>query len=194
MSAIRSISPQFSIEEAKRIALLLYGLADFVSELPSERDQNFLFRRSDGRQFTLKIANRDEAREVLELQNRAIELVGQVLEVVPTVDGQKISTIESYFVRLLNYVPGVPLAEYKPHTSRLLMNLGRLLGRTDKALASFTHEAAARDLYWDIRNADRVIASYKHLIENAERRAIVETNLCLAHQRRNRSNLGTRDT
>jgi len=177
MSAIRSISPQFSIEEAKRIALLLYGLADFVSELPSERDQNFLFRRSDGRQFTLKIANRDEAREVLELQNRAIELVGQVLEVVPTVDGQKISTIESYFVRLLNYVPGVPLAEYKPHTSRLLMNLGRLLGRTDKALASFTHEAAARDLYWDIRNADRVIASYKHLIENAERRAIVETVL-----------------
>ena len=72
MSAIRSLAPRFSVEDAGGIARSLYGLDRFVRELPSERDQNFLFQRDDEREFTLKIANRDEDRSVLDLQNQAM--------------------------------------------------------------------------------------------------------------------------
>jgi 4-aminobutyrate aminotransferase-like enzyme/Ser/Thr protein kinase RdoA (MazF antagonist) len=157
MSVIRSVGPQFSTLGAIELAHSLYGLTEFVGELPSERDQNFLFRHQDGRFLTLKIANRDEPREVIDLQNRAMEHVGQGLMVMPTVHGEKIATSHGHFVRVVNYVPGVPLAEYRPHSPTLLANLGRLLGQTDKALESFSHPAAQRELYWDVRNAERIL-------------------------------------
>src|SRR5215831_8992254 len=107
MSAIRSVAPQLSIMKATEIAARLYGLREFIRELPSERDRNFLFRRDDGREFILKIANRDEKREVLDLQNRAMEQIGGQGHVVPTIDGQKIATVDEHFVRLVEFVPGI---------------------------------------------------------------------------------------
>jgi 4-aminobutyrate aminotransferase-like enzyme/Ser/Thr protein kinase RdoA (MazF antagonist) len=175
MSAIRSVSPQFSSEDAIEIAKRLYGLTDCVRELPSERDQNFLFRNPDGREFTLKIANRDEKEAVLDMQNRAIEHVGNSVRVIPATDGSTIGTAEGHFVRLVTFLPGLTLADYRPHTSPLLMSFGAMLGRTDQALASFRHEAADRDLYWDIRNAPRVIADYSHLIPDVTRRQMIES-------------------
>ena len=179
MSAIRSLGPTFSSADAVRLAQSLYGLTELVCELPSERDQNFLFRRNDGRQFTLKIANRDEARPVLELQNKAIACVGQGLSVLPAVDGRTIATTRGddgavHFVRLVTFIPGVPLGEFRPHSERLLAGLGRLLGRADRALASIDPSEGMRDLYWDIRNAARVIDGYKHLIKDAAKRSIIE--------------------
>jgi 4-aminobutyrate aminotransferase-like enzyme/Ser/Thr protein kinase RdoA (MazF antagonist) len=157
MSVIRSVGPQFSTPEAIELARSLYGLTEFVGELPSERDQNFLFRHQDGRLLTLKIANRDESREVIDLQNCAMEHVGQGLMVLPTVQGEKIATSHGHFVRVVNFIPGIPLADYRPHSQALLVNLGRLLGRTDKALESFSHPASRRELYWDVRNAERIL-------------------------------------
>src|SRR5215472_3973028 len=157
MSAIRSMAPQFSIAHATQIAGRLYGLTEFVRELPSERDQNLLFRRKDGREFILKIANRDERREVLDLQNRAMEHIGSTTGVVPTMSGDKIATADGHLVRLVKYIPGIPLAEFRPHTSELLTNLGRQLGRIDRKLAMFNHDAARRDLYWDVRNAEKIV-------------------------------------
>ena len=173
MTAIRSISPQFSIDEAIEIAKSLYGLTDFVRTLPSERDQNFLFSRQDGLLFTLKIANRDESPDVLDMQNQAIALVGAV-DVVPAKDGRTIAGHEGHFIRLMSFVPGRPLAEFRPHSPELLENLGRVLGRTDRLLAAFSHAAAGRDLYWNIRNGERVVESYKHLIREESRRPVIE--------------------
>ena len=158
MSVIRSVGPQFSISQASQIAERLYGLSDFVRELPSERDQNFLFRNEDRSEFILKITNRDERREVLDLPNRAMEHIGGAIHVVRTLNGETITSEEGHFIRLVNFIRGVPLAEFRPHSSELLKDLGRMLGRTDKKLASFKHPAARRDLYWDIRNAERTVA------------------------------------
>jgi 4-aminobutyrate aminotransferase-like enzyme/Ser/Thr protein kinase RdoA (MazF antagonist) len=179
MSAIRSVGPTFSPRDAVQLAQSLYGLTELVRELPSERDQNFLFRGDGGREFTLKIANRDEVRSVLELQNKAIACVGQGLSILHTLDGQTIATAQAedgavHFVRLVTFIPGIPLAEFRPHSSRLLADLGRLLGRADKALASIDRSEGARELYWDIRNAARVIDGYKYLIKDRAKRSIVE--------------------
>ena len=172
MSAIRSEAPAFSINDAVEAAKRFYGLSECVRQLPSERDQNFLFEGKDGL-FTLKIANRDEKREVLDFQNRAIERTG-CLKVIPATQGQEIVEFQGHLVRLVTYIPGVPLGEFAPHSPELLSNFGRALGNVDKALASFSHAADGRDLYWDIRNAQRVIESYKHLIRDEGRRSLVE--------------------
>ena len=61
MTAIRSRRPAFSELDAAQMARTFYGLTGPAIELPSERDQNFHFRREDGQEFTLKISNTDEA-------------------------------------------------------------------------------------------------------------------------------------
>src|SRR5579884_1570390 len=157
MSVIRSAAPQLSIAQAAVIAKTLYGLDHFVRELPSERDKNFLFRDNRGDQFILKVANADEKPEVLDLQNQAIRHVGGLLRVIPTRDDEFIANVEGHLIRLVNFVPGIALADFQPHSADLLEELGRVLGRTDKRLASFRHPSARRELYWDIRNAERVV-------------------------------------
>src|ERR1019366_5596685 len=179
MSAIRSVGPTFSSVDAIGIARSLYGLSELVAELPSERDQNFLFRRDDRRQFTLKIANRDESRSTLELQNKAMELVGHGVSIIPTIDGQAIGTTRAadgttHFIRLVTFIPGVLLGEFRPHSSRLLADLGRLLGHADKALEKIDRKEGSRNLYWDIRHAEQVIEGYKDLISEVARRSIVD--------------------
>ena len=68
--------PHFSLAEAVRLAEEYYGLRPIAEPLPSERDQNFLLRDDRGEQFVLKIANSDEALEVLDLQNKVVTFLG----------------------------------------------------------------------------------------------------------------------
>src|ERR1700691_2520719 len=151
MTAIRSRRPVFSERDAAQMARTFYGLMGPAIELPSERDQNFHFRRQDGQEFTLKISNTDESAAVLDLQNRAMEKVAQDLPVgsssrlQTTVDGKEIASFTSpegsrHFIRLVTFIPGTPLGKYQPHTSELLGRIGRLLGDVDRSLASFSHD------------------------------------------------------
>src|SRR5262245_57248507 len=131
MRTIRSVAPQFSASDATQIASSFYGLSEFIRELPSERDQNFLFTGSDSRLFILKIANSSEERDVLDFQNRAMAHMGNGVGVLASINGNVIENAQGHFVRLVHFVPGVPLAEFRPHSPALLRNLGRLLGHTD---------------------------------------------------------------
>jgi len=76
-------------------------------------------------------------------------------------------------VRLVTYLPGVPLAEIKPHTPGLLHDLGHKLGQLSRALADFDHPAVHRDFHWDLANGNRVINEYGPLIEDAKLRELV---------------------
>jgi Ser/Thr protein kinase RdoA (MazF antagonist) len=157
-------TPVFDPESAALIAEELFGLRAAARALPSERDQNFLLTDAAGGKFVLKIANALESRELLEAQNAVLEHVGKQLSfcprVIPTLHRELIGSHDNYDVRLVTYLPGVPLAELATHSPELLRDLGRKLGRLDRAMADFDHPAAHRDFHWDLANGNRLIDNY----------------------------------
>lgn len=86
------LRPRLTSKQAAALAKRLYRLEGVLTELPSERDQNFLVRTSIGEQYVLKVADRAAECQVLECQNvvmAALRAEGiPCLHVLPTVDGQ----------------------------------------------------------------------------------------------------------
>jgi Ser/Thr protein kinase RdoA (MazF antagonist) len=154
----------------------LFGLRARARELPSERDQNFLLDAAD-EQFVLKIANAMESRALLEAQNAVLEHLETRISfcpcVVPALNGELISNESGFYVRLITYLPGMPLAEAMPQSSALLCDFGRKLGQLDRALVDFDHPAVHRDFHWDMVNGNRVIEQHATLIEDAALRECV---------------------
>ena len=64
--------PEMSVEDAGGVLAMCYGLRGEVRALPGERDSNFLLRTADARTRVLKIANPDDDRALLEMQNAAL--------------------------------------------------------------------------------------------------------------------------
>ncbi|MCZ6598064.1 MAG: aminotransferase class III-fold pyridoxal phosphate-dependent enzyme [Planctomycetota bacterium] len=159
MKSLIATRPTLSASDARRLTAELYGLEVELAPLPSERDQNFRARTADGRSFVLKIANAAEERANLELQHAVIERAAGlgVPEPVPTQAGATIAEASGHLVRLMTWLPGVPLASVKPHTGELLHSLGAHLGRIARALAGFDHPAAREDFHWDVANAREVV-------------------------------------
>lgn len=170
-------TPRFDLEAAAKIAAEFFGVRAQAQQLPSERDQNFLLNDSNGEKFVLKIANALEDREFLEAQNAVLRHLGArglfCQPVVASVSGEEIVTVESHLVRLVGYLPGVPLAEIRPQSSELLRDLGRTLGQLSLALRDFDHPAVHRDFHWDLANGNRVLDEFAPLIDDAALRALV---------------------
>ncbi|CAF0984985.1 unnamed protein product [Adineta ricciae] len=171
---LRHLSPEFSIDEAKKVANEYYKLKEFVSQLPSERDQNFLFQNDDQTKFILKISNIDEDHSVLDMQICAIQRFNSQLRTVPSLDGQMIITYKNHYIRLVTYIPGTPLARFQPHSRKLLINLGKTLGQLDQSLEKLDHPSMNRDLYWNMNNAEKIINAFKYLITEKNRYEIIE--------------------
>lgn len=140
--------------------------------LPSERDQNFLLADDFGQLVVLKIANASESREFLEAQNAVLDYLAERVPFCQRVIG-KIAEFEGQLARVVTYLPGVPLAEIKPHTAGLLHDLGQKLGQLSRALADFDHPAAHRDFYWDLANGNRIVNEYAPLVTDAKLRELV---------------------
>jgi len=173
-------APRYTLDDAARVARMLYGVDATATTLPSERDQNFLLTTSDGPRFVLKIANATEDAAMLEAQNAAMAHVsaygGRCPRVVASTSGASIVRIpeSSHLARLVTFVPGTPLAEHSERRPDLLEDLGRALGELDRALATFEHPAIHRNFHWDLANASRVIAEHLPLVGNVGLRALIE--------------------
>jgi len=178
-------APRFSADEAARVAREAFGVDGEVRELPSERDQNFRLRTPDGREFVLKIANPGETLERLEFQNevmaRLADDAGGPLapRPLPAGNGASIVTVpgrdgEPHHVRLVEYIPGLPLGEARPHSPRLLMDLGAFAARIDRALAALPPRDYQPDLIWNLKNGRRVVRENASLIADPGRRATLE--------------------
>ena len=175
-------SPRFDVESAVAIAGEHFGIRASARQLPSERDQNFLLTGASGEQFVLKIANALEERTFLEAQNSVLKhletRVSFCQRPVQASAGEEIATVqgangETHFVRLVRYLPGVPLAEIEPHPAALLHDLGRKLGQLAHALRDFDHPAVHRDFHWDLANGNHILNEFGGLIEDANLRALV---------------------
>jgi 4-aminobutyrate aminotransferase-like enzyme/Ser/Thr protein kinase RdoA (MazF antagonist) len=185
MSSIATLRPRFSEGRAASLARELFGVAGSARPLPSERDQNFLITTDSGEACVLKIASAGEPAESLDLQNQAIEWVRRRDPALPlprlqrSREGQAMirataGTGHTHLVRLLSFLPGVPLANVCPQTKDLLGDLGRFLGRLDRALVDFSHPASERDFVWDLRQATDTVREHQHEIQDVRRRALVE--------------------
>jgi 4-aminobutyrate aminotransferase-like enzyme/Ser/Thr protein kinase RdoA (MazF antagonist) len=163
-STVVDNAPRLTELEAARLASVLYDVSVSAALLPSERDQNFLLRDSSGNKFVLKIANAGENFEILDLQNQLIQFLTdrQIALELPRVrrtkSGAEIAEIvgpdgHTHFMRLLGWVDGTCFAMVRPHDRKLLSSLGHALAEMDAALAEFSHPAAQRTFYWDLRNA-----------------------------------------
>ncbi|MBK7180314.1 MAG: phosphotransferase [Chloroflexi bacterium] len=151
---------------------------------PVTATKTFRLTAVSGAQFVLKIAAANEERDVLDLQNAAIahlrrreSLAPCLPDVIPTLDGQPIAKVADagrpYLVRLVTYLPGVPLAHVNPHTPDLLRDFGRFLGEVDAALQDFRHPAMDRYLHWDMRHAADTITRHLDYQTDPDRRALV---------------------
>ena len=177
--------PFFTVEDASRMALELYGMHVEARALPGERDCNFHLKTDKGQELVLKIAPAVEQLETIDLQNKALEHLAAydhaliLPKVLPTTEVETIGTVidtdgTSHFVRILTYIPGNVLAETRPHTPELLYSLGSLMGTMDSALLDFKHAAAHRTLKWDLQHTSW-IHDYLHYIDQPKRRTIVST-------------------
>lgn len=165
-------TPAFDVDSARATAEDIFGISATARALPSERDQNFLLTTEAGEKFVLKIANALESRALLEAQNAVLDRLANEVAFTPrarqTLKGDLIGTRADHLVRLVTYLPGVPLAEIKPHSPELLHDLGGKLGYMDRVLADFDHPAVHRDFHWDLANGNRIIDEYSELVAERE--------------------------
>lgn len=175
-------APRLSAEEALEQVRIAYGIEGGATALPSERDQNFLLQTPTPERFVLKIANSTDDRALLEAQNAALAHVARRTtlcpRVMPCLDGGDIAEVASpsggrHFVRLLTWVPGIPLGSVPDHSPELLEDLGRKVAELDGALAGFDHPAIHRDLYWDLAKGLPIVRELAPLVEDAALRALV---------------------
>jgi Ser/Thr protein kinase RdoA (MazF antagonist) len=157
--------PRFTADEARDAAEQTYGIVGAIAALPSERDQNFLISDARGGKFVLKIANSNDAAELLDFQNQAMRRVQEspadcrVQRVVSSRRGIDITRIHNarsgseHCMRVLTWLDGEVLAKSRPRGPGLLESIGAGMAKIDAALAGFAHPAMRRVLQWDLRHA-----------------------------------------
>jgi 4-aminobutyrate aminotransferase-like enzyme len=184
VTLVSSLPPRFSKEEVKIIVKEIYDLIVTVSPLVSDIGQNFHIIDQSGNEFVFKIANPEENKEMLDMQNKAMEHIAvnnksiDSPRVYKTVKGEEIVQITNkddilYYARMLTYLSGIFLADDMDHSRDLLNRLGEKLGSMDKTLADFYHPAAYRYWHWDLKNAADLIP-YTEKITDTRKRSIVE--------------------
>ena len=187
LSMEENIRPPISHEAASSIAETRYGIrATDVRALPSELDRNYHLRVESGAGYVLKIAHRSVSDSVLDLQNKTLRHLRKTMDIfpqiIPAASGEDTIRIhandgEGYRARLLRYIEGVPLCEFRPHSDALLADIGRQLGALSAAMQGFSHQEKRLNYRWSIGNLSQV-ARYGEDLPPAKK-ALLETFLRL---------------
>ena len=166
LSMEENIRPPFSPDEATAIAQTHYDIRPTsIRALPSELDRNYQLRAQTGEQYVLKIAHSSVSDSVLDLQNQTLKHLRAALDIVPELipaengaDTIRVTALDgaSYRARLLNYIEGVPLSDFRPHSDALLEDIGTQLGNLSAAMTNFDHSEKRLHYRWNIRNLSEV--------------------------------------
>jgi len=159
---MRPTKPAIERRQAETWARERYGIEATAAELPGEIDRNFLLTARDGSRRVLKVSPGGAIPLEIESQLAALrhlehtEVGSLVPRVVPDLDGEVSSPVDLRngdrgMLRMVTYLDGRPLARLDQSNPGLRRQIGRTLGRLDRALASFDHPGATRKLVWDIR-------------------------------------------
>jgi 4-aminobutyrate aminotransferase-like enzyme/Ser/Thr protein kinase RdoA (MazF antagonist) len=172
-SVLESELPQFTADEAARIAADLFGLHATASALGSERDQAFLL--DDGaRGGVLKISNPGEDEIALDFEEAAIAHIAAVDPELPlarslapraTFDGHQVRLFE----RRLGRKAGPELDD------SAVREVALVHARLCLALRSFFHPAAGRELLWNPQAAPQLRPLLDEIPDPARRALVART-------------------
>lgn len=166
--------PQLKPDEAKNILAEFYGLQGNLTELDSERDQNFLVTTDRQEKHVLRIANSQTDKADLDLENQAMlhfqktELAAFIPCPLSSVAGHTIEFYQSRFpVRLVSFIEGEVLAKIRPQSPALLYDFGQKLGMLAAGLLHFEHPAARREFHWDLDRFSNTFEQQRSYLDDA---------------------------
>ena len=167
-----TVAERTSLSETDAAALAweLFGIEGLAHRLDGEYDENFRIDAGD-RTHVLKVASASERPELVDLQLAALRHLKQGNARVATTEIDGVTR----WVRLLDFVPGVLLADVSPQSARLLRSLGARVASIDAALRDFDHPAAHRELQWDLLRAGELRDDARRIPD--ERRRAIATSL-----------------
>jgi Ser/Thr protein kinase RdoA (MazF antagonist) len=151
--------PGVSVDEVTSTAQERWGLGDFVKELGSHQDRNFLFESARGR-VIVKIANPAWRRSALDAQTAAMQAAAASEVVVPTlvhpVTTERFGE-QDYLAHVVTFIEGDSLFDRSTMGSVECRALGLAAGETVRTLSAFSHPGTVRDSEWDLRSAEAVL-------------------------------------
>jgi 4-aminobutyrate aminotransferase-like enzyme/Ser/Thr protein kinase RdoA (MazF antagonist) len=157
-------NPIVALDRMHAILAEHWGLDGELTALGSMQDQNFRVRARSGEAAVAKIAGLHTSRQVIDLQNAAMDRVAErgaqlsSPRPIPTTTGQETVVVDGHQVRLLTWVEGIPLADRAYIGRADLFHLGALAARVARALEGFQHPGLELTNTWDVRHAGRVLA------------------------------------
>lgn len=176
--------------EAAEVALRCFGMAGSVSEVGSQQDRNFAVRGDGGRGILLKIDNSatgDAARSFQALVGASLAAAGVLTPAqLDPEDGADTSLelrsengqAETVVARAFEWIDGSPVAEEPVLTGFRAEQLGSLSGRAAAGLSEVAHDAAERNIQWELRRAVEVVEELADSLPEGRR------DKCLAAARR----------
>jgi Ser/Thr protein kinase RdoA (MazF antagonist) len=182
---LETAPPTLPLEAAAAVAEAAFDVTGSASPLESERDLNLRIVSANGDCFVLKLSNRADDRQVLDLQTQAmlhiarhdpelpvmqplLSRAGNFCEEVAGPDG-------TYLVRLFSFLPGKTVASREMEAAALEA-FGATVARVGLALQGFSHPGAGYPILWDLKHTlqlRRVLSD----IEDRKQRKIVEVVL-----------------
>jgi 4-aminobutyrate aminotransferase-like enzyme/Ser/Thr protein kinase RdoA (MazF antagonist) len=161
-----SVAERTSMSETDAAALArrLFGIEGRAHRLDGEYDENFRIEAGD-RAYVLKVAAASERPEHVDLQVAVLRHLkqGNARVASTAIDGV------ARWVRLLDFAPGVLLADVSPQSARLLRSLGAKVAAVDTVLTDFDHPAAHRELQWDLLRAGELRADANRIVDTGHR-------------------------
>ena len=176
-------APAVDAAWAARVLEETYGRDATIQELRSERDRNFLATAADGWRAVLKVSNSAEDREVVGMENAAMDHVARVdpelaiPRLVRCRDGRTSVEVRAddgrlHAVRMVSVLPGAA-ADTAPLPIAFADDLGRWSARLEVALRGFFHPAGNRAIAWDPRRVHE-LRPYTDRLEPDRRRMVEE--------------------
>lgn len=138
--------------ELQQLVTTLYGIdVHEITALTGYCDKNYHIKSHN--EYVLKITT--DNFDVLQLQNSLMAFLHKkgfpVPYVIPSKEGDFISTYKGFQVRLFSYLSGKS-AVADNYDEELLRNIGTLLGKMDLAVQEFNHPQKKSASFFDVQN------------------------------------------
>ncbi len=174
-SVFNAKPPSFITEEISEILKRERDLDGNMTELFSDRDQNFLMEHAGGR-YIVKVSNPMEDESTLDLQDKAVDHISKIDPSIQVPKRMGPIIIEekngrSFMIRMMRYIEGSFLSDSELSKDGY-ERMGIFLGRLTSSLHGFEHPGAHRKFHWDARQLDLMEDKLRYIESSNDRRMI----------------------